>query len=190
MPRRVYLRDADFRRYGYTEGCRKCAILRATAGAPRGHDGQGVPHSPACRARLQAAMEVDGDERLRKAEDNIDDAIARRTEPASTAHRAEGESGQAGGPGDGAEPRAAGEDEEMRVEEAEEEMVDACFKQWPEEAGREATRILELVLVHGASLSLGGGAPRGGVVLATPGDSGHELGPKARPVARVHVRPP
>eukprot|EP00972_Heterocapsa_arctica_P051215 7531455-Heterocapsa_arctica.AAC.1 len=42
------LQKSDFEQYGYSEGCRGCNTVRRSA--------QGIPHTPACRARTEAAM--------------------------------------------------------------------------------------------------------------------------------------
>ena len=44
--RRVYLRQDDFDKFGYSAGCKACALIRA------GLDRQGVNHSDECRLRV------------------------------------------------------------------------------------------------------------------------------------------
>ena len=47
-PRRIYLKPADFLKFGYTEGCLGCTWLQNNLGSRRGH-------SDACRARIAQA---------------------------------------------------------------------------------------------------------------------------------------
>ena len=44
--RRVYLRQDDFDKFGYSAGCKACALIRS------GLDRQGVNHAEDCRLRI------------------------------------------------------------------------------------------------------------------------------------------
>ena len=61
-PLPVALRREDFTLYGYTEGCVKCAKMRA------GHTGQGYNHTDPCRNRVTAHLKSAGDPRVDAAE--------------------------------------------------------------------------------------------------------------------------
>ena len=80
VPKRVCIKDADLKKYGYTEGCVGCdSRLRGPPGrqnkARRNHD-------EVCRRRLEEAMKVDPQDKNRVigAEERITDAIARNIE--------------------------------------------------------------------------------------------------------------
>ena len=79
---RVYARDVDLKRYGYTAACRRCARMR------EGRPARGVRHTPACRARIEAAMQEAGDVRLAEAQLRQSEELARRTEAAEAAAEA------------------------------------------------------------------------------------------------------
>ena len=50
VPRRVYLRNADYEKHGHTQGCKGCIWVQNQIGTR-------YPHSDACRARLEKAMD-------------------------------------------------------------------------------------------------------------------------------------
>ncbi len=52
IPRRTYIRSQDLEKYGSTKGCPRCEPLR---------DGRSTTaeHSPACRERIEEAMQAD-----------------------------------------------------------------------------------------------------------------------------------
>ena len=56
--RRVYIKLADFKKYGFTQGCKGCAWLQTGLGARQGH-------SMDCRTRMEAAMAEDDDDKHR-----------------------------------------------------------------------------------------------------------------------------
>ena len=58
VPRRIYLKPADFDKFGFTEGCPGCTWLQNRIGARRNHN-------DLCRARVEQAMANDPDERHR-----------------------------------------------------------------------------------------------------------------------------
>ena len=75
VPRRLYIRNADYERHGFTEGCKGCVWLQVGVG-PR------VGHSEACRNRLEQKIAEDpGDSRAQKAKDRIDHYVAQTTFP-------------------------------------------------------------------------------------------------------------
>ena len=73
-PRRVAIRFEDLEKYGYTIGCRKCLAIR------EGRSVRGVPHTPACRARMEQCFTDDADPRHQAAQDRINEEIGRRGE--------------------------------------------------------------------------------------------------------------
>ena len=73
-PKQVYIRDEDLMKYGYTVGCRRCALMRDKQPA------RGIRHSVPCLTRIEAAMEAEGDERLRQANLRRDSELTRLLE--------------------------------------------------------------------------------------------------------------
>ena len=73
-PKQVYIREADLEQHGYTVGCRRCGLMRP------GQPARGIRRTPACRARIEAAMREAGDGRLQRAEQRRDEELARRLE--------------------------------------------------------------------------------------------------------------
>ena len=65
-PPAVYIYKADLERHGYTEGCRRCALIRDN------HKAHGVRHTDACRVRLEAALAAADDARFRRREDKVE----------------------------------------------------------------------------------------------------------------------
>ena len=49
--RRVYPRQDDFDKFGYSAGCKACALIRF------GLDRQGVSHAEDCRLRIEVARD-------------------------------------------------------------------------------------------------------------------------------------
>ena len=70
--RRVYIRTEDLDRWGCTANCRRCHLMR------QGQSARGYPHTEACRARIEAAMQESGDIRFEAAANRIADHIADR----------------------------------------------------------------------------------------------------------------
>ena len=66
-PRRVRLAPDDFKKYGYTQGCRGCAWIEDGIGAR-------VAHNEKCRDRMEKLLEEDeaGKHRIDRAKDRID----------------------------------------------------------------------------------------------------------------------
>ena len=48
--RRMYIRQSDLERFGYTGGCEACAAIR------EGRERQGINHNETCRNRIQEAL--------------------------------------------------------------------------------------------------------------------------------------
>ena len=72
MPRRVYIKPADFERHGFMEGCRGCTWLTNKLG-PR------VNHSDGCRARMEKIIgEDETDERTKKMKERFDHYAAQQ----------------------------------------------------------------------------------------------------------------
>ena len=67
IPRRAYLKPADFIQYGYTVGCQGCIWQQNKLGSRRGH-------TEGCRRRMEAAMEEDeiGRERIRVGRERVE----------------------------------------------------------------------------------------------------------------------
>ncbi len=68
VPRRSYIRSQDLEKYGYTKGCPGCAPLR---------DGRSTTaeHSPACRRRIEEAMQAD---QASQVQERVKATVARR----------------------------------------------------------------------------------------------------------------
>jgi hypothetical protein len=49
-PRRIFIKQADLERFGYTAGCRRCILMRG------GRAAQGVKHGDECRLRVPQAL--------------------------------------------------------------------------------------------------------------------------------------
>merc|ERR1712079_731163 len=77
--KQVYIRGVDLEQYGYTAACRRCALMR------EGRPARGVRHTPACRTRIEEAMQEAGDARLVEAQLRQVDEQARRAEAAEAA---------------------------------------------------------------------------------------------------------
>ena len=75
-PKQVCIRDVDLERYGYTVGCRRCGLMR------EGRPARGIRRALACRARVEEAMRVVGEETLQQARQRQDAELARRIEAA------------------------------------------------------------------------------------------------------------
>ena len=72
VPRRIYIKPADFDRHGFTEGCRGCTWLTHKLG-PR------VNHSDGCWARMEKIIGEDQtDERTKKMKDRFDHYVAQQ----------------------------------------------------------------------------------------------------------------
>ncbi len=67
---------ADYDEYGYAEGCRGCNAMRRSA--------QGIPHTLACRSRMEAALAATavGADRVRQSADRMGAHVARAIERA------------------------------------------------------------------------------------------------------------
>ena len=51
IPRRIYLKPADFGKHGYSDGCPRCIYFRTGVGLYRTR-----PHTEECRARIEAEL--------------------------------------------------------------------------------------------------------------------------------------
>ena len=58
VPRRVYIAQEPFERYGYSHNCRRCGNMRQGLGT------HGLSHTPLCRNRMEQQMRSDGDARI------------------------------------------------------------------------------------------------------------------------------
>jgi hypothetical protein len=72
--RAMRLQKADFEAHGYSDGCRGCVAVRRSA--------QGIPHTAACRARMETAMATtpEGADRVRQSAERIGAHVARALE--------------------------------------------------------------------------------------------------------------
>ena len=52
VPRRLYIRPADYTQRGFTQGCRGCTWAQ-------NHLGHRAPHTEACRSRMEAEIAQD-----------------------------------------------------------------------------------------------------------------------------------
>eukprot|EP00972_Heterocapsa_arctica_P044234 6531518-Heterocapsa_arctica.AAC.1 len=68
------LQKSDFEEHGYSEGCRGCNAVRRSA--------HGIPHTAACRARMEVAMAATpgGADRVRQSAERIGAHLARAQE--------------------------------------------------------------------------------------------------------------
>jgi hypothetical protein len=57
-PKRVYIRNTDLERWGYTSNCHRCNLMR------EGRSAAGKAHTEACRARIEEAMRGEEDSRV------------------------------------------------------------------------------------------------------------------------------
>ena len=73
QPRRFKINKADLERHGYTVGCRQCDHIQRF-----GSTKSGTQHSDTCRARLlsEVAKSAQGQERLARHEERVDQAMA------------------------------------------------------------------------------------------------------------------
>ena len=161
---------------------RRCTLM--TNGEPA----KGIPHTRACRDRIEQATKDDGDERFFAAEARLNQRPRLGDEASEAELPAEEEcdagpstpavpeapamdpvavtSGDDGDrvDGDGPDADVAGAgggrlqpptDCSKQVEEVTgEEVLDGVFKSWPYQCGKEATELLDLLLVHGAEHGL------------------------------------
>ena len=68
-PRHVFFRMEDLRKWSRTAGCRRCTLM--TNGEPA----KGIPHTRACRDRIEQAMTDDSDERFFAAEARLNQRL-------------------------------------------------------------------------------------------------------------------
>ena len=82
LPTRMRIFQADLNKFGYTAGCKQCTHMREQGGAKNG-----LVHDDRCRARIMAehAKSPEGQARLAKHEDAVNEALAKRLE-ADVAH--------------------------------------------------------------------------------------------------------
>ena len=74
VPRRLYLKPADFRKYGFTQGCPGCTHAQTNIGPKRNH-------SEACRHRMESEIAKNNDdERTGKVRERHDHFLAKRIE--------------------------------------------------------------------------------------------------------------
>ena len=76
VPRSMSLRAQDFSRHGYTAGCPSCAQIVTGIGTRK-------PHSPECRARMEALIaqeEEEGNKRVQAQNERKDQWIADRVQ--------------------------------------------------------------------------------------------------------------
>ena len=72
IPRRLYVKPADFVRHGFTQGCPGCVCARTGIGPKRNH-------SEICRQRLEAEIVKDlSDTRTVKAQERMDHYLAKK----------------------------------------------------------------------------------------------------------------
>ena len=137
-PKRVYLRKEDMEKWGYIAGCRRCQLIRETRSAG------GVPHTSACRTRLEACLKAAEDPRLQQAEERITSEIARRTE--EEPHVGDGEEERQGkdGPVADAQPEPLEEDKD-------EDMIGLLTRGMPVEIAKDFVNLYELFLINGVS---------------------------------------
>jgi hypothetical protein len=83
-PRRIYLKEDDFKKYGYTVGCMGCTWMQTGLGAKRGH-------SEACRTRMEEAMASDPIDKTRVESQRIKIDAYVAAEGEAAAHPAEQE---------------------------------------------------------------------------------------------------
>jgi hypothetical protein len=81
-PHRPHIKLGDLERFGFTAGCRRCALMR------EGRKAHGVKHGDECRLRVEQCLRDAGDPRLERAERRTLDELNRRAagvEPALAA---------------------------------------------------------------------------------------------------------
>ena len=71
-PRRVFLTQSDFERFGFTTNCRRCDKTL------QGRSVHGMAHNQQCRDRMESKLRDAGDPRILRAEDRKNQEIARR----------------------------------------------------------------------------------------------------------------
>ena len=143
-PKRVYLRKEDMEKWGYTAGCRRCQLVRETRSAG------GVPHTSACRTRLETCLKAAEDPRLQQAEERISSEVVRRTEEephvGGGEEECQGEDGPIAGPVADAQPEPLEEDKD-------EDTIGLLTRGMPVEIARDFVNIYELFLINGVSAS-------------------------------------
>ncbi len=90
-PHRVFIKQADLERFGFTQNCRRCILMRSERKA------QGVKHGDECRLRVEQCLRDAGDPRVDRAERRALGELQRR---------AAGAAPPAAPPADGAAPGA------------------------------------------------------------------------------------
>ena len=71
-PHRVFIKQADLERFGFTAGCRRCMLMRT------GQKAQGVKHGDQCRRCVEQCLRDAGDPRIDRAERRALDELDRR----------------------------------------------------------------------------------------------------------------
>ena len=69
MQRNVYIEPADLAKYGYTSGCRRCAMMR------QGRSIAGISHTSVCLDRILKALAETGDSRVQAAADIANEKV-------------------------------------------------------------------------------------------------------------------
>ncbi len=162
----------------------------------------GIRHTATCRKRIEEAIQAAGDTRVEAAVQRRVTEIARHGEEAGPRAEEENMSRDTGASSSGsntvvssgpaAQPQAvpvpvAGP-EEISVEgDGEEDMVDNMFKRLPRKVGREATKLYEVLLVHGCDPG-GGEAQSRRALLAPQSDQADRKVADNEPGARVDIR--
>ena len=77
LPKKMRVNQADLNRFGYTVGCAQCKHIQE-----KGHPKNGVTHDNRCTSRImdELGQTLDGQARLRRYDDRVTDALARRLE--------------------------------------------------------------------------------------------------------------
>ncbi len=76
-PHRIFIKQADLERFGFTAGCRRCTLMRS------GLKAQGVKHGDECRLRVEQCLRDAGDTRVDRAERRALDELERRAAAAA-----------------------------------------------------------------------------------------------------------
>jgi len=142
QPKRVYIQKPDLDRWGYTQGCRRCTLMR------QNRRGQGVKHKEACRKRIEEHLRQEGDGRLTAAENRINVELGRRIQDAEE-ENGQHEEGDAQDPAPEEEPI---EPQPIEVEEDDQrDMVNLLARGMPAVVAKDFVNMYELFMIYGVA---------------------------------------
>jgi hypothetical protein len=156
--RRAYLTQADFERWGYTAGCRRCKLMRENQSV------RGVQHTEPCRTRLEGCLRNAGDPRMQRPaaaeqEENGGDGEAAAEPPAEEPHDdvpqeiPSDDNNEHDGEDGGEDSGDADMMMNLKDENDDEDIIALKRRGMPNGVAKEYINMYELFLIHGASAS-------------------------------------